>query len=91
MMVVYGYSRLVGYDEQLNLVPDILESVENVDEPRCSRSTCAPATAGRTASRSRPADFRYFWEDVANNTMLSPFGLPRVLHGSRHAARASKC
>ena len=25
MMVVYGYSRLVGYDEQLRIVPDILE------------------------------------------------------------------
>src|SRR5690606_84774 len=25
MMVVYGYSRLIGYDENLNFVPDILE------------------------------------------------------------------
>ena len=67
MMVVYGYSRLVGYDEQLKLVPDILESVENVGEPRSSRCTCAPATDGRTAIRSPSADFRYYWEDVANN------------------------
>jgi peptide/nickel transport system substrate-binding protein len=28
MMVVYGYARLVGYDESLNLVPDILERVD---------------------------------------------------------------
>src|SRR5262245_42754219 len=25
MMVVYGYSRLVGYDERLRIVPDILD------------------------------------------------------------------
>jgi hypothetical protein len=29
MMVVYGYSRLVGYDEQLKIVPDILEKVDD--------------------------------------------------------------
>ena len=29
MMVVYGYTRLVGYDEQLHLRPDILERVDN--------------------------------------------------------------
>ena len=27
-MVVYGYSRLVGYDKKFNLVPDILEKFE---------------------------------------------------------------
>ena len=31
MMVVYGYSRLVGYDEQLRLVPDILQGVDSTD------------------------------------------------------------
>jgi len=31
MMVVYGYARLVGYDDRLVLVPDILERVENVE------------------------------------------------------------
>ena len=28
MMVVYGYARLVAYDENLTMQPDILESVE---------------------------------------------------------------
>ena len=28
LLVVYGYARLIGYDENLNLVPDILERVE---------------------------------------------------------------
>jgi len=78
MMVVYGYSRLVGYDDQLNLVPDILESVENVD----SRIFTFHLRPGHRWSDGHPfttADFRYFWEDVANNPDLSPFGLPRIL------------
>ncbi|HBN51567.1 MAG TPA: peptide ABC transporter substrate-binding protein, partial [Thalassospira sp.] len=28
MAVVYGYARLIGYDENLNLQPDILESLD---------------------------------------------------------------
>lgn len=78
MMVVYGYSRLVGYDEKLNLVPDLLEAIDNVDNriftlhlrPGHKWSDGAPFTA---------EDFRYFWDDVANNKDLSPFGLPRAL------------
>ena len=30
LMTIYGYARLVGYDEKLNLQPDILESFEAV-------------------------------------------------------------
>ncbi len=78
MMVVYGYSRLVGYDEKLNLVPDILERVENVD----TRVFTLHLRPGHRWSDGKPfttADFRYFWEDVANNTDLSPFGLPHIL------------
>ena len=78
MMVVYGYSRLVGYDEKLNLVPDILERVENVD----SRIFTLHLRPGHRWSDGQPfttADFRYFWEDVANDPDLSPFGLPQVL------------
>ena len=31
LMVVYGYARLVAYDEELELVPDILKDVEVED------------------------------------------------------------
>jgi peptide/nickel transport system substrate-binding protein len=78
MMVVYGYSRLVGYDEKLNLVPDIVERVENIE----SKVFTFHLRPGHRWSDGQPfttADFRYFWEDVANNTELSPFGLPAVL------------
>ena len=78
MMVVYGYSRLVGYDEQLRLVPDILQSVDNRD----SRVFTLHLRPGHRWSDGTPfttEDFRYYWEDVANNKELSPFGLPQAL------------
>src|SRR5688572_5874075 len=32
LMTIYGYSRLVGYNEKLELVPDILESAEVIED-----------------------------------------------------------
>ena len=78
MMAVYGYSRLVGYDEHLKLVPDILERIDNVD----NRVFTLHLRPGHKWSDGHPfttEDFRYYWEDVANNKDLSPFGLPHVL------------
>ena len=78
MMVVYGYARLIGYDEKLQLVPDILQSLDNVD----NRIFTLHLRSGHKWSDGQPftaEDFRYYWEDVANNKDLSPFGLPRVL------------
>jgi peptide/nickel transport system substrate-binding protein len=78
MMVVYGYARLVAYDEHLHLVPDILESLDNVG----NRVFTLHLRPGHKWSDGQPFtadDFRYFWEDVANNKDLSPFGLPRAL------------
>ena len=78
MMVVYGYSRLVGYDEKLRFVPDILESYENVGD----REFTFKLRPGHRWSDGAPFtsdDFRYYWEDIANNKALSPLGLPNAL------------
>ena len=78
MMVVYGYARLVGYDEHLRLAPDILERVDNDG----NRVFTLHLRAGHKWSDGEPftaEDFRYYWEDVANDKELSPFGLPRAL------------
>jgi len=78
MMVVYGYSRLVGYDEQLRIVPDILEKIDIEG----SRVFTLHLRRGHRWSDGHPftaADFRYYWEDVVNNKDLSPFGLPQAL------------
>ena len=86
MMVVYGYSRLVGYDEQLRLTPDILDKVDNVD----SRIFTLYLRPGHKWSDGKPftaEDFRYYWDDVAHNKDLSPFGLPQALLVNGHAPK----
>lgn len=78
MMTVYGYARLVGYDRDFNIVPDILERFEETD----LRSFTFYLRKGHRWSDGQPftaEDFRYFWEDVANNEELSPFGPPKSM------------
>ena len=73
--MVFGYARLVGYDAELNLVPDILEEVEVED----GRVFTMRLRAGHRWSDGAPfttEDFRYWWEDVASNEQLSPIGPP---------------
>jgi peptide/nickel transport system substrate-binding protein len=78
MMVVYGYARLVGYNEKLELVPDILESYENVGD-RVFTFRLRPGHRWSDGVPFTSEDFRYFWEDVANNKALSPLGISNVL------------
>lgn len=77
-MVVYGYARLVGYDADYNLVPDILRAVDNLD----NKVFTLHLRVGHRWSDGAPftsEDFRYWWEDVANNPELSPSGPPDFL------------
>ena len=77
LMVVYGYARLVGYDPDYRLVPDLLEDVEVVD----GRIFTLRLRPGHRWSDGHPftsEDFRYYWEDIATNETLAPFGPPRV-------------
>ncbi len=78
LFTVYGYARLVGYDRRLNLVPDLLEGLEVKD----ARVFTLRLRKGHRWSDGHPftaEDFRYYWEDVANNKELSPSGPPRDL------------
>jgi peptide/nickel transport system substrate-binding protein len=75
MMVVYGYARLVGYTPALTLAPDILTSVDVQD----GRVFTLHLRSGHKWSDGQPftsEDFRYWFEDVAQNNQLSPSGLP---------------
>jgi peptide/nickel transport system substrate-binding protein len=75
LLVVYGYARLVAYDTELNLVPDIVEGIEVED----GRVFTMRLRAGHRWSDGAPfttEDFRYWWEDVATNEQLSPSGPP---------------
>ncbi|CAN7480304.1 ABC transporter substrate-binding protein [Bosea sp. LjRoot90] len=78
MMTIYGYTRLVVYDDKLELAPDVLESFE-VER---GRVFTLRLRAGHRWSDGHPLtaeDFRYWWEDVANNKRLSPGGPPQAM------------
>lgn len=78
MMVVYGYARLVGFTKDYELVPDILKKLD-VEE---GRRFTLHLRKGHRWSDGHPftaEDFRYYWEDIANNRQLSPVGPPRAL------------
>jgi peptide/nickel transport system substrate-binding protein len=78
LMVVYGYARLVAYDEALELKPDILKDVE-VEDGRIFTLHLRPGHRWSDGEPFTSEDFRYWWEDVANNTQLSPTGPPAEL------------
>ncbi len=71
---VYGYTRLVGYDSDLSLRPDLLEQVDVA-----GGQFTFTLRKGHRWSDGHPfttEDFRYYWEDVANERALSPEGPP---------------
>ncbi|MCP5433101.1 MAG: ABC transporter substrate-binding protein [Alphaproteobacteria bacterium] len=77
-MVVYGYARLVAFDEDFTLRPDIAEAVA-VDEGRRFLFALRPDHRWSDGHPFTSEDFRYFWEDVALNRELSPSGPPASL------------
>lgn len=77
-MVVYGYARLVGYDQNYNLTPDLLLACEN-EANRKYTLRLRPGHKWSDGSPFTAEDFRYWWEDVANNPLLSPAGPPDFL------------
>ena len=73
LMTIYSYTRLIVYDDQFKLHADILESYDAKD----GREFTFKLRAGHKWSDGHPfttEDFRFFWEDVANNKELSPSG-----------------
>ena len=78
LLVVYGYARLVCYAPDLRIAPDILESVE----VEGGRVFTLRLRKGHRWSDGHPftaEDFRYFWDDVANDKDISPMGVPAPL------------
>jgi peptide/nickel transport system substrate-binding protein len=78
LLVVYGYARLAGYDQRLDIVPDILESLD-VKEGRIFTLKLRKGHRWSDGHPFTTEDFRYWWEDVANNSELSPAGPPREM------------
>jgi peptide/nickel transport system substrate-binding protein len=78
LMVVYGYARLVAYDQSFALQPDILKAVE-VEEGRVFTLHLREGHRWSDGEPFTSEDFRYWWEDIANNMALSPTGPPAKL------------
>jgi peptide/nickel transport system substrate-binding protein len=77
-MSVHSYARLVGYTEKLELEPDILRAIDNDSD----RVFTFHLRDGHRWSDGKPftaEDFRYYWQDIANNKELSPAGIPEFL------------
>lgn len=77
LMTVYGYARLMRYDERFSVVPDILERIQ-VDNGRIFTLHLRSGHKWSDGTPFTTEDFRYYWEDVATNTELSPVGPPNV-------------
>ena len=78
LMTIYGYARLVGFDEKLNLQADILESFETIED----RLFTFRIRAGHKWSDGAPLtseDFRYCWEDIYLNDEMTPAGIAPYL------------
>ena len=75
LMPINGYSRLVGYDEHLNLQADILENFAS-DEDRIFTFTLREGHKWSDGSPLTSEDFRYSWDDVMNNKELHRGGIP---------------
>lgn len=78
-MYVYGYARLVKYDENFEIVPDILKDFE-ISEG--GRTFTLHLRQGHKWSDGHPfttADFLYFWDDMAHNEELFPSGPPSYM------------
>ena len=68
---VWGYARLVGYDTDFELVPDILRDVE-VEEGRIFTLHLREGHKWSDGTPFTAEDFRYYFEDVATNPELNP-------------------
>lgn len=75
-MAAWGYARLVGYDSDYELAPDILRAVEISPD---GQSYTLILRRGHRWSDGQPfttEDFRFWWEEVASNPELTPSGPP---------------
>lgn len=72
-----SYTRLIGYNEKLELVPDLAETIDTN-----GTEFTFTLREGHRWSNGEPfttEDFRYWWEDIANNKELAPTGPPDIM------------
>ena len=75
---VYAYTRLIGYDIRLELVPDLALAIDVVD----GRIFTIRLRPGHRWSDGHPftaEDFRYFWKDMVNDPGLGREAMPHEM------------
>jgi ABC-type transport system substrate-binding protein len=75
LVSTWSYARLVGWTPSLALQPDLLKSVD-VKDGRIFTFRIRAGHRWSDGVKFTSEDFRYFWEDIANNAELSPKGPP---------------
>ena len=78
LMVVYGYARLAKYVPDLSIQADILKNIT----VRQGREFTLQLRRGHRWSDGHPftaEDFRFYWDDIANNLEVSSTGLPAIM------------
>ncbi len=78
MLVIYGYARLVGYTPDYDIVADLCESFD-VEEGRIFTFHLRPGHKWSDGEPFTAEDFRFYWEDMANDPKVSRFGPPKEL------------
>ena len=78
LMTLYCNARLIVYDDQFKLQSDILESYK-VEDGKIFTFKLRPGHKWSDGHPFTTEDFRFFWEDVANNKELSSSGPPVVM------------
>ena len=77
-ITIFGYTRLAGYNEKLELEPDILQDF-TIEQERIFTFKLRPGHKWSDGHPLTTEDFRYAWEDVILNEKLSPGGVSPVL------------
>jgi len=75
LLYVYGNARLVGYNQDLELVPDILADF-TVEDGRVFTFRLRQGHRWSDGEPFTTEDLRFYWEDIATNEALSPVGPP---------------
>ncbi|VAV96521.1 ABC transporter, substrate-binding protein (cluster 5, nickel/peptides/opines) [hydrothermal vent metagenome] len=78
LIPLYGYARLVGFNEKFELEADILQSY-NVKEGRIFTFYLRKGHKWSDGQPFTTEDFRYAWEDMLNDKRLARSGLRDVL------------
>jgi len=78
MLVVYGYARLVGYTPDYDIVADLCESFD-VEDGRIFTFHLRPGHKWSDGEPFTSEDFRFYWEDIANDEKVSRWGPPKEL------------